>query len=676
MTSSEKFLAQVFLPPNLEDDDLNSAVKGSEEEGLFDTDVSDLLRDNFGSEMSAILPDIENYEQENYDIDGSLAEILEDLQGMTAMGNEVNNNHGSIADENSVGAAMENVNNDPTKTLIEIQKEIEYEIELARVEKLRKPTFQTLPAYQKRAKQEAQWSAVLNEAKRAHSLLGQEDILSQPAKPPVRLETNTDHSYHYQSKAPIPLDLQTFDIQETAGIGSYPPSKQEDVKSSWSDTKLPTLNTYQPPRLSNRPDSFKTSLMVNCKNKLSASNHFPANSRIFNRSLQELQHQAEAISSKFKADNDVQVPILDEQGAGSIPNSKETKGPVQQVSGYPRISLTSPVPKVSCRKPIVPLDRSSRPAVTLLSPTGRASVQSGPAFTLPTPSPSVQRTAAQHAAYIPPSLAAQHAAYIPPSSAAQHAAYIPPSPAPSPNFVPHQLQQPGSLSRAGRQVSYQTAGLAGQLSVLQNTANIVLPSNKGILSVSNRTSCTTSSYQVRTTNNYPARTADVTRRKVAPLRPKVDPSQLKARPRHIPVPVVPAQLPAQFNSTLVSQLRARASARSGPAYLAPKPNSTASVQWSAGRQATTRPVILKKASPLLTQVSSSSRVVSESRAGVPGCLNCTLLSRQQQQVEQLCQECGAVVPRVRQSVIRGEPGPAPPRPRHRQILPSSYILIE
>ena len=65
--------------------------------------------------------------------------------------------------------------------------------------------------------------------------------------------------------------------------------------------------------------------------------------------------------------------------------------------------------------------------------------------------------------------------------------------------------------------------------------------------------------------------------------------------------MVPAQLPAQFNSTLVSQLRARASARSGPAYLAPKPNSTASVQWSAGRQATTRPVILKKASPLLTQ---------------------------------------------------------------------------
>ena len=290
------------------------------------------------------------------------------------------------------------------------------------------------------------------------------------------METNTDHSYHFQSKAPIPIDLQTFDILETSGIGSYPPSKQEDVKTSWSDTKLPTLNTYQPPRLSNRPDSFKTSLMVNCKNKLSASNHFPANSRIFNRSLQELQHQAEAISSKFKADNDVQVPILDEQGASSIPNLKETrsqvlsrKGPVQQVSSYPRISLTSPVPRVSCRKPIVPLDRSSRPAVALLSPTRRASasVQPGPAFTLPTPSPSVQHTAAHHTA-------AHH-------TAAQHAAYIP---APS-NLVPH---QPGSLGRAGRQVSYgyQTAGLAGQLSVLQNTANIVLPSNKGIRSVSNR----------------------------------------------------------------------------------------------------------------------------------------------------------------------------------------------
>merc|ERR1719427_2561702 len=94
----------------------------------------------------------------------------------------------------------------------------------------------------------------------------------------------------------------------------------------------------------------------------------------------------------------------------------------------------------TCRKPIVPLDRSSRPAVALLSPTRRtsASVQPGPAFTFPTPSPSVQHTAAQHTA-------AQHTAAH--HTAAQHAAYIP---APS-NLVPH---HPGSLGRAGRQVSY------------------------------------------------------------------------------------------------------------------------------------------------------------------------------------------------------------------------------
>ena len=43
----------------------------------------------------------------------------------------------------------------------------------------------------------------------------------------------------------------------------------------------------------------KTTLIKNTKKHLSASNHFPANSRLFNRSLQELQSQADAISSAY-----------------------------------------------------------------------------------------------------------------------------------------------------------------------------------------------------------------------------------------------------------------------------------------------------------------------------------------------------------------------------------------
>ena len=43
----------------------------------------------------------------------------------------------------------------------------------------------------------------------------------------------------------------------------------------------------------------KSTLMVNTKKHLSSANHFPANSRIFNRSLEQLQCQADAISSAY-----------------------------------------------------------------------------------------------------------------------------------------------------------------------------------------------------------------------------------------------------------------------------------------------------------------------------------------------------------------------------------------
>ena len=47
--------------------------------------------------------------------------------------------------------------------------------------------------------------------------------------------------------------------------------------------------------------TIKTNMMISTKKHLSMSNHFPANSRIFNRSLQELQRTADVISSHYLA---------------------------------------------------------------------------------------------------------------------------------------------------------------------------------------------------------------------------------------------------------------------------------------------------------------------------------------------------------------------------------------
>ena len=49
--------------------------------------------------------------------------------------------------------------------------------------------------------------------------------------------------------------------------------------------------------------TIKTNLMISTKKHLSMSNHFPANSRIFNRSLQELQRTADVISSHYLANS-------------------------------------------------------------------------------------------------------------------------------------------------------------------------------------------------------------------------------------------------------------------------------------------------------------------------------------------------------------------------------------
>ena len=57
--------------------------------------------------------------------------------------------------------------------------------------------------------------------------------------------------------------------------------------------------------------TIKTNLMISTKKHLSMSNHFPANSRIFNRSLQELQRTADVISSHYLATSRNSKPTSD-----------------------------------------------------------------------------------------------------------------------------------------------------------------------------------------------------------------------------------------------------------------------------------------------------------------------------------------------------------------------------
>ena len=52
----------------------------------------------------------------------------------------------------------------------ETQKDVEADLEADRMESLRNPRFQTLSAFKKRAKQEAQWREAVSAARRAQSL--------------------------------------------------------------------------------------------------------------------------------------------------------------------------------------------------------------------------------------------------------------------------------------------------------------------------------------------------------------------------------------------------------------------------------------------------------------------------------------------------------------------------
>jgi len=260
----------------------------------FDTDISDLLMDNFGPTDQMNLGYLSQEEEEKFIVDFDqnlplLAEIFDDLQSaVTSKSND------AFIKEPTVKVKDKSEPIDPRRTIRDIHNEIEYKIELDRVERLRKPKFQTLPAFEKRAKQETQWRAAIRAAKRATSFtstgpyrLQGKNLIAAPKPVPSRDPEEN------------PSDLSSLDLEMSPCSTS-----SLDIKSS-----APIV---------------KSTLMVNTKKHLSAPNHFPANSRIFNRSLQQLQSQADAISSAYLCSNAVRKTTLPRPRQSSHPSKAPT----------------------------------------------------------------------------------------------------------------------------------------------------------------------------------------------------------------------------------------------------------------------------------------------------------------------------------------------------------------
>ena len=137
----------------------------------IDNDVSELLRDSFGDPGGSEL-----------ELDKNLNDILEDLK--KSVSEDLKNNNGKrsfqevSADYNQFDDIQDLSSPDEGygDSLLEIHKDLEFEIESDRIERLRNPRFQTMPAFKKRAKQEAQWRAAINAARRAQSL-GQSQMM-------------------------------------------------------------------------------------------------------------------------------------------------------------------------------------------------------------------------------------------------------------------------------------------------------------------------------------------------------------------------------------------------------------------------------------------------------------------------------------------------------------------
>jgi len=277
--------ADIITPTS---DAQSSVLEGSPETFGVDNDISDLLMDSFG-----IVPRNNDYDEYDTKIEDKfvedldqnlpfLAEIFDDLHNVLKSDNNSVNKEANIPNES------EKLKEDAATTMNNIQKEIEYEIELDRVERLRKPKFQTMPAYEKRAKQESQWRAAVRAARRASSL-----HCSAPYKLPAKFSGGSSNLHT------VVLPILTKDPVEASS--SLNLSSLDLVSSSSSSNPISSpISPSTSSCCSIEPvEIVKSSLMVNTKKHLSAANHFPANSRLFNRSLKQLQSQADAISFAY-----------------------------------------------------------------------------------------------------------------------------------------------------------------------------------------------------------------------------------------------------------------------------------------------------------------------------------------------------------------------------------------
>ena len=147
--------------------ELNQTGSDMSEMSNIDNDVSELLRESFGDQDQS---------GGELDLDKNLNDILEDLK--KSVSEDLKNNNGKrgfqevSADFNQLEDVQNVVSSDDSndQSLLEIHKDLEFEIESDRIERLRNPRFQTMPAFKKRAKQEAQWREAVSAARRAQSL--------------------------------------------------------------------------------------------------------------------------------------------------------------------------------------------------------------------------------------------------------------------------------------------------------------------------------------------------------------------------------------------------------------------------------------------------------------------------------------------------------------------------
>ena len=146
--------------------ELNQTGSDMSEMDSIDNDVSELLRESFGDQDQG---------GSELDLDKNLNDILEDLKRSVSEDLKNNNAKQGFQEVSADFDQFEKVQNFSSsdsndQSLLEIHKDLEFEIESDRIERLRNPRFQTMPAFKKRAKQEAQWREAVSAARRAQSL--------------------------------------------------------------------------------------------------------------------------------------------------------------------------------------------------------------------------------------------------------------------------------------------------------------------------------------------------------------------------------------------------------------------------------------------------------------------------------------------------------------------------